>query len=109
MTRGDDHAEHDTERGAGAAVAGSRRRRGTELSRRDIPPIEMTGVWIVGIVLLLLCLGVLVGTSWTIHALDRRYRSLAAERRELNEWRRALQEASSAASSVATKTDDYIQ
>ncbi len=66
----------------------------------------MTGVWIVGIVLLLLCLGALVGTSWTIHALDRRYRGLATERRELNEWRRALQEVSSAASWPApTRTD----
>lgn len=41
----------------------------------------MTGVWIFDIVLLLLCLGALVGTSWTIHVLDRRYRSLASERR----------------------------
>lgn len=55
----------------------------------------MTDLWIVGILMLLsLGAGLLVGTSWNIHALDRRYRSLAIERRELDEWHRALQEVS---------------
>jgi MFS superfamily sulfate permease-like transporter len=66
----------------------------------------MTGLWIVGILMLLsLGAGLLVGTSWSIHALDRRYRRLAIERRELNEGRRALHEASQhqrAASGVLT-------
>ncbi|MGH3867310.1 MAG: hypothetical protein ACRDQ4_14430 [Pseudonocardiaceae bacterium] len=44
--------------------------------------------------MLLLCLGTLVGTSWTDQVLGARYRRLAIERRELNEWRHALQEAS---------------
>jgi len=93
--------------GAGAAFAAGRRRRGTKLSRRDIPPIGMIGFEIAGILMLLsLGVGLLVGTSWNIHALDLRYRSLATERRELNDWRRALQEASLAASSpAATRTD----
>jgi hypothetical protein len=43
--------------------------------------------------LLLLCLGALVGTSWTDQALCARYERVARERRELNEWRLALQEA----------------
>jgi len=55
----------------------------------------MTAFWITGILMLLsLGAGLLVGTSWNIHALDHRYRRLAAERRELNEWSRELQEAS---------------
>jgi hypothetical protein len=54
----------------------------------------MTIVWVaVFIGLPLLCLGALVGTSWTDQALCARYNRLAAERRELNEWRLALQEA----------------
>jgi len=89
------HVEHDGERGAGTATAADRRRRGTELSRRAVPPITMTAVWGAGLGgLLLLCLGALVGNSWTDQALGRRYQRLAIERRELNEWRRALQEAS---------------
>jgi hypothetical protein len=36
--------------------------------------------------------GLLVGTSWTVRVIDERCRRLAAQRRELNEWRRALQE-----------------
>lgn len=55
----------------------------------------MTGFWIAGILVLLsLGLGLLVGTSWNIHALDYRYRRLAAERRDLDKWSRALHEAS---------------
>ncbi len=92
---GCEHVEHDGERGAGAAAAADGRRRGTELSRRDVPPITMTAVWVAGIVgLLLLCLGTLVGSSWTVQALDRQYRRLAIEQRELNESRRTLQETS---------------
>jgi hypothetical protein len=79
--------------GAGAAFAAGRQRRGTELPQRVIPPIGMTGFWVVAILMLLsLGGGLMVGTSWTVHVLDRRHRLLAAERRELNEWRRALQD-----------------
>jgi hypothetical protein len=41
----------------------------------------------------LLCLGALVGSSWTDQLLCARYERVARERRELNEWRLALQEA----------------
>jgi hypothetical protein len=79
--------------GAGAAFAAGRQRRGTELPRRVIPPIGMTGFWVVAILMLLsLGGGLMVGTSWSVHVLDGRHRRLAAERRELNEWRRTLQD-----------------
>ena len=81
-------------RAAGAAVTADGLCRGTGLSRRDVPPITMTAVWVAGIVGLLLCLGALVGTSCTVRALDRQYRRLAIERQELNEWRRTSQETS---------------
>lgn len=87
------HVEHDGERGAGATAAANRQRRAATLLRRVLPPITMTAVWVVALGgVLLLCLGTLVGTSWTDQALARRYRRLAIERRELNEWRRTLQE-----------------
>ncbi|WP_028922405.1 hypothetical protein [Pseudonocardia acaciae] len=46
------------------------------------------------VVLMLLSFGagLLVGTSWTVHVVERQYRRLAAERRALHEWRRTLQE-----------------
>ncbi|MGB6161429.1 MAG: hypothetical protein WCF33_15115 [Pseudonocardiaceae bacterium] len=54
----------------------------------------MTAVWVASLGgMLLLCLGMLVGTSWADQMLGERYRHLAIERRELNEWRHALQEA----------------
>ena len=90
-----EHVEHDGERGAGAAAAADGRRRGTELPRRDIPPITMTAFWIFGIVgLLVLCLGVLVGSSWTVQALNQQYRRLTIQRQELNERCRTLQRTS---------------
>ncbi len=55
----------------------------------------MTAVWVAVLSgVLLLCLGVLVGTSWADQALGQRYQRLANERRELNEWHRLLQETS---------------
>jgi hypothetical protein len=92
---GCEHVEHDEERGAGAAAAAERLCRGTELLRRDVPPITMTTTWIAVIVgLVLLCLGVLVGSAWTVQALDRQYRRLAIERQELNEWRHTFPKSS---------------
>jgi hypothetical protein len=92
---GCEHVEHDGERGAGAAAAADGLCRGAELPQRDVPPIKMTTIWIAGIVgLLLLCLGALVGSSWTVQSLDQQYRRLAIERRKLNERRHTLQETS---------------
>jgi hypothetical protein len=55
----------------------------------------MTAVWVAALSgVLLLCLGVLVGTSWADQALGQRYQRLANERRELNEWHRMLEETS---------------
>jgi hypothetical protein len=91
---GCEHVEHDGERGAGATAAADGLCRGAELPRRDAPPITMTTIWIAGIVgLLLLCIGALVGSAWTVQELDHQYRRLAIERRELNEWRHTHQEA----------------
>ncbi len=108
---GCEHVEHDGERAAGAAAAADGRCRGTELSRRAVPPITMTTVWIAGIVL---CLGALVGSSWTVQAMDRQYRRLAIERRELNERRRTLRETSLplarcvwCANLIASSGEDY--
>jgi hypothetical protein len=57
--------------------------------------IKMTAIWIAGLCgLLSLCLGALMGTSWADQALDQRYRRLAIERRELDEWRHTLQNTS---------------
>jgi hypothetical protein len=53
----------------------------------------MTTVWVAGILgLFMLCLGTLVGSSWTVQGLDRQYRRLAVQRKELNKSRRTLQE-----------------
>ncbi|MCA1708041.1 MAG: hypothetical protein LC808_34110 [Actinobacteria bacterium] len=92
---GCEHVEHNGERGAVAAATADGQCRGTELPRRDVPPIEMTAVWNAGIIgLLLLCIGALVGSACTVQGLNRQYRRLATERRELNEQRRTLQKIS---------------
>lgn len=41
--------------------------------------------------LLTLCLGMALGATWTVQALDCRFRRLAIERRELNAARLALE------------------
>lgn len=88
-----EHVDCDEERGAGAAADALCR--GTEQPRWDAPPIKMISVWVGGFIgLVMLCFGMLLGASWTVQALDQRCRRLAAERRELNEWRLALREAS---------------
>lgn len=42
--------------------------------------------------LLTLCVGVALGATWTVQALDRQFRRLAAERGELNRLRLSLRE-----------------
>jgi hypothetical protein len=55
----------------------------------------MTVIWIVSLVgLLSLCLGVLLGSTWTLQAVGQQQRRLAVEQRELNQQRLALQQAS---------------
>lgn len=50
----------------------------------------MNTVWIAGLFgLLMLCLGLLFGSSWTVQALDRR---LASQRRKLNARHLEMQE-----------------
>lgn len=44
--------------------------------------------------LLTLCLGMLLGATFTVQALDRQFRRLAIKRRELNALRLTLQESS---------------
>lgn len=54
---------------------------------------SMTAVGSIMLVgLLMLCVGVLLGATWTVQALDRRSRHLAIERQKLNELRLALKE-----------------
>jgi uncharacterized paraquat-inducible protein A len=53
------------------------------MSRRNTPQSTVT-LEILGAVLLI-CLGVLLGTAWTIQALQPRLHRQAAERRKLNE------------------------
>lgn len=53
----------------------------------------MSTVWIVGLGgLLMLCLGVLLGSAWTVQAMNRQSRRIATEWRELNATRLAMQE-----------------
>ena len=55
----------------------------------------MTAVGITVLVgLLTLCLGVALGATWTVQALDRQFRRLAIERQELNALRLALKQRS---------------
>jgi hypothetical protein len=67
----------------------------SELFRQDVLSIMTTSIWITGLIgLLLLFLGVLLGTTWTSQAVNRQFRRLAAERRALNAWRLELQQTS---------------
>jgi hypothetical protein len=59
---------------------------GSETSWRDVPPSSMI-IYVLG-GMLLVCLGVLLGSAWTIQALQPKLRQQADERRKLNEeWR----------------------
>jgi hypothetical protein len=61
---------------------------GSKTSWRDAPQIGVTLQvlrWIVLGAVLLVCLGLLVGSAWTTQALEPRLRRQAEERRKLNE------------------------
>jgi hypothetical protein len=69
--------------------------RDIEHPRRDVPPITMTTVWAAGLGgFLMLCVGVLLGSTWTVQILKRQHERLAAEWRRLNATRLALQQTS---------------
>jgi hypothetical protein len=90
---GYERVECSRRRGTDSAVANKVQRKGNESSKQDASSIMMTSIWGVGLIgLLLLFFGVLVGSTWTIQAVNRQYRRLAIERRELNEWRLELQQ-----------------
>jgi hypothetical protein len=62
-------------------------RSGNETSRRDPPQCTVTIQALVLILLACLCVGVLLGTAWTVQVLQPRLRRQAEERRRLNaEW-----------------------
>lgn len=68
------YVECDEERGTGDAVD------------------TMTTVWMIGLGwLLMLCFGVLLGSTWTVQVVNRQYRRLAIERKRLNATRLAMQ------------------
>ncbi|MGH3854064.1 MAG: hypothetical protein ACRDR6_11315 [Pseudonocardiaceae bacterium] len=64
---------------------------GSAASRRYVPQSSVTLEVSVGV--LLVCLGLLLGSTWTIQALQARFRRLAMERRRLNEEWLALRAA----------------
>ncbi|MGH3974646.1 MAG: hypothetical protein ACRDS9_15150 [Pseudonocardiaceae bacterium] len=66
-------------------------RAGSETSWRNTPQNTVT-IQVLGAVMLL-CLGLLLGTSWTIQALQPKLRRQAEERRRLNEEWLAVREA----------------
>jgi hypothetical protein len=86
-----EHIEYDGERETGCVVY--RFCPETQRSQWNLPPITMSTVWIVGLGgLLMLCFGMLVGSTWTVQILNRQFRRLAIERRELNTTRLAMQD-----------------
>jgi hypothetical protein len=85
------HIQYGKERGTGCVVY--RLCPETSQPRWNLPPITMSTVWIVGLGgLLMLCFGMLIGSTWTVQILNRQFRRLAIERRELNATRLALQD-----------------
>ena len=75
-------------------------RSGNETSRRNPPQCAVT-IQAAGLVLLAcLCVGMLLGTTWTVQALQPKLRRQAEERRRLNaEWQ-AIQDAQQSVQSV---------
>jgi hypothetical protein len=67
-------------------------REAAERPPRDIPAITMSTVGLVGLCgLLLLCLGMLLGSTWTVQAMNRQSRRVATEWRELHAARLTMQ------------------
>jgi hypothetical protein len=86
-----EHIEYDGERKTGCVVY--RLCLGAYQPQWDLPPITMSTVWTVGLGgLLMLCFGILVGSTWTVQILNRQHRRLAIERRELKATRLAMQD-----------------
>jgi hypothetical protein len=76
-----------------AHVEWDEEREAAEQPQRDIPAITMSTVWIASLgVLLLLCLGMLLGSAWTVQAMNRQSRRVATEWRELHAARLTMQE-----------------
>lgn len=83
--RGGNHVNVSPERDALPAGTASGPWVGSESSWRNQPQSTVT-IEVLGAVLLV-CLGLLLGSSWTIQALQSNLRQQAAERRRLNaEW-----------------------
>jgi hypothetical protein len=59
----------------------------SDTSRRNAPQTTVTLGWLLLGATLLICLGLLLGSTWTVQALQAKFRRLAQERRRLNdEW-----------------------
>lgn len=86
MTEGaGDHVDISPERDALPRSPAAAPQPGSETSWRSTPQCAVTLI-VLGAVLLV-CLGLLLGTTWTIQALQHRLRQQAEERRRLNaEW-----------------------
>lgn len=85
--------EYDRRSGTGSAVVDKGQREESESSKQGVSSLMMTSIWEYGLVgLLLFFFGVLLGTTWTIQAVNQQYRRLAIERRELNERNLKLQQ-----------------
>jgi hypothetical protein len=80
---GDDHVNISPERGTFARSTAGVPWAGNDTSWRNEPQNTMT-IQVLG-ASLLVCLGLLLGSSWTIQALQPKLRQQAEERRRLNE------------------------
>ena len=110
--RGSDHVDISPERDTLPRSPAGRPRSGSETSWRNAPQSTVT-IEVLGAILLI-CLGMLLGTTWTTQALQPQLRRQAEERRQLNEeWsavRTARQQRGTCprCASVLTDRDWYI-
>lgn len=81
--KANNHVGISPERDAPPRSTNRELQRGSPTSWRITPQIPMTMQVLIGV--LLVCLGLLLGTTWTIQALQARLRRRAEERRRLNE------------------------
>jgi hypothetical protein len=81
--RGSDHVVISLERDKLPWITASKPRPGSETSWRNTPRSTVTLEVLSAV--LLICLGLLLGTSWTVQALQPKLRRQAEERRRLNE------------------------